>query len=47
LTGSSTIHRSTPALGGDLLAAMAQLIKRATACGGLRSKMVSPAQEFD
>jgi len=26
---------------------MAQLIRRATACGGLRSKMVSPAQEFD
>jgi DNA primase catalytic subunit len=34
LTGSNTIHHSAPGLGGDLLAAMAQLIERATAIGG-------------
>jgi len=45
--GSNTIHHSAPALGGDLLTAVAQLIKRATACGGLSSKMVSPIKEFD
>src|SRR5712671_5901377 len=34
LDGSNTIHHSAPGLGGDLLAAMAQLIERATAIGG-------------
>jgi hypothetical protein len=40
--GSNTIHHSAPALGSDLLATMAQLVERATAFGGSRSRWLRP-----
>jgi len=41
--GSNTIHHSAPALGSDLLAAMAVLIERATPFGISRSRWLRRA----